>query len=221
MPKANIKTFAVFAMIFLMLSVACMPALTFAKGKRDKDEHEHVNIEWVVDGEFYKEAVVEVNGETFYMTAESYEDGWKITNINGEPQNSNYVTVTVIPRPPYPWWVWMGDVVALRFYLDAPTAMNIDTALAVMALLTSLAGSYGGIYGLIAAAVMGLLYIGYHTLYSDHYPDGSWSLWIPVDWYNALIYAYSHALYVATCHYWWYAILSVVPWNIGTHSYWT
>ena len=195
-----------------------MPVLASAKGN-EKDKLP-INVEWVVQNEDYVEAVVEVNGGTFYLTAEKFENGWKITSVNGVQQNSNYFTVTVIPRPPYPWWVWMGDVPAFRFYLDAPTAINVNTALATMALLTSLASAYGGIYGLIAAAIMGLLYIGYNTLYTDHHPDCSWSLWVPVDWYNALTYSLAHGLYAATCNYWWYLIAGVIPWNLGSHGYW-
>ena len=96
--------------------------------------------------------------------------------------------------------------------------MNVNTALATIALLGGIVGSLGGIYGLVAATVVGLLYIGYDALYRDHHPDGSWSLWIPVDWYNALVYYAAHALYVATCNYWWYC--AIVPWNLGSHEYW-
>jgi len=219
--RANITKAFVVIMVSLLLSMTCIPAFAQpTSAQRKKRYNKNFSIEWIAKRGDYVEAVVNVNEKTFHMIAKRYGDTWKVTNINGVEQHSSYCTITTIPRPPYPWWIWMGNVPAIRLYLDASTAMNTDTALAVIGLLAGIIGGiYGGPYGLIAAAVAGLMYISYDTLYKDHHPDGSWSLWVPVDWYNAFVYSYFHGLYMATCRYWWYFF--AVPWNIGSHEYWS
>lgn len=215
MGKTLLKSFT-FTILILMLSMTIYAPAISASPKRNT---ELSNVQWTVNEKTYKEAIVTVNGEEYYFTASLYGDTWKIDTINGVEQHSNWIQIQVwIPRPPYPWWIPMGNVPAFRMHLDGPTAINTGTALAVIVVLLGLVGGQAGI---VAAVVLGIMVVGYSSMWSsDHASDNSFDLWAPYDWYNVLLCASGLGLYVATLRYWWFAYIRIVPWVVGTHSYW-
>lgn len=176
------------------------------------------SIQWIVNDTSYKEAIVTVNETQYDFTMGLTGSTWKIATINGVQQNSSWIQKDItIPRPPYPWYVSMGDVPSFRIHLDEQTAVNLKTALAVIAALLALAAFWGQAPAAVAAALVAIILIGYDTLYGDHQPDGSWDLWVPYDWFNVLC-AGTVGLYMATRQYWWFAILKYVPYQVCSHS---
>lgn len=205
----------VVATLILMLSISVSSPAVFAKG-RNRPE-----IQWVVDEENHKEAIVIVNREEFYLTASLYGEVWKVDSINGVEQHSNWIQFDVwIERPPYPWFIWIGSVPSFRIHLDGPTAINTGTALAALTFLLGIATGYTGGIAVVAFAIIGLISIGYFALWrADHRPDNSFDLWVPYDWYNVFVTTALHMIYMATCCYWWLSYMAV-PFIIGSHSSW-
>jgi hypothetical protein len=204
--------------VLIIIALMLSPTLAFPTASA-KPQSQKPEIAWVVNQASYKEAIATVNGTEFYLTASLSGDVWEITTINGVGQDSNWIQLQVwIPRPPYPWWIPMGNVPAFRMHLDGPTAINTGTALAVAAVLL---GVCGGEAGIVAGIVLGIMVVGYGSMWSsDHASDNSFDLWGPYDWYNVLLCASGLGVYFSTLCYWWFAYLRVVPWVIGTHSYW-
>lgn len=149
-------------------------------------------------------AEVSVNGVVYDINAniaESYGDPTITTSVG-------YATFPeYIGNPPYAgWWNGISNPPEIYIYIDSGVALNSGNGVAGIAgLLSILAAATAGVAAGVAAAALVLLNADYSTIYgADHNPDGSLSLWIPVDWLNyVVLFEGSHDLYVATPSYWW------------------
>jgi hypothetical protein len=147
---------------------------------------------------------VSVNGVVYSYNA-------TISQTSGDPTvatSAGYASwPQYIGNPPYAaWWNGISNPPEIYIYLNPDTAFNGGDGIAGIAgLLTLLTAAAPGIATGVAAAVVGLMYLDYNTIYStDHNSDGSLSLWIPIDWVNLVVlFEGSHDLYVATPNYWW------------------
>jgi len=135
MSKTTTKAASALIVIVLMLSASFLAPIAFAELQQTQTPQ----IAWVVNDPYYKEAwvTVDVNGtESFLISARVNGDRIEVESINGVETHTNYVEPLVsLPRPPYPWWVSIGDVPAFHIFLDGPTATNIAVALAVLTFL--------------------------------------------------------------------------------------
>jgi len=203
--------------IAMVLSASVFVPVALAKPEQAS---RRLEITWVVNEPYHKEAWVrvDVDGETqdFLISARVHSGRIRIESINGGRTHTNFVELLVwLPRPPYPWWVWIGSVPAFHIYLDPATAMNTATALAVLTFfLGILAGLSGGI-ALVALLVIGLIALDYAIMYErDKNSNNSFDVWFPYDWYNVLCATLSKFVYAATPRYWW--IVTVGAWIVGT-----
>ena len=214
--KTATKTTSALLIIALMLSASVMVPATFAKPEQPSCRPE---ITWVVNQPHYKEAWVrvDVDGEIqdFLISARVHSGRIRIESINGDKTHTNYLHLLWwLPRPPYPWWVWIGSVPSFHIYLDPATAINVFTALAVLGFLLGVVATLTGPLAIVALLVLGIIGIAYTVMYSwDHNSDNSFDLWVPYDWYNILCVGF-YQVYMATRRYWWIGTFAG-PWVVG------
>jgi hypothetical protein len=116
-----------------------------------------------------------------------------------------------IGNTPYTWFTGISNPPELYIHLQPLTAIDAPAAVETIAALVGVIAAIpsGGLVGLGAALVSSLLNVDYSTIYSaDHASDNSFSMWIPIDWFNiGYMFELSHALYLATPRFWWLATI--------------
>jgi hypothetical protein len=109
---------------------------------------------------------------------------------------------------PYSWYTGVTNPNEIYVWLSPVTALDATDALGAIAILVgTLTGiPTGGLGGVVAGIVIGLLSLDYSNIYgADHSNDNSLSLWIPTDWFNiGVMLAVDHSIYLATPRYWWF-----------------
>jgi hypothetical protein len=162
---------------------------------------------------------IDIIGSTVYgqvmVDSTLYKINATISATNNDPivyyEGSYAEYPEQIGNTPYSWYTGVSDPKEIYIHLSPVTAIDASGALAVMAVLIGglTAVPTGGIGGVIATVVVGLLNLDYSNIYgADHSSDNSLSLWIPNDWFNiGVMLALNHAFYLATPRYWWFVAL--------------